>query len=74
MKAGVSIDKTYIFQEIFEERSFRLTNCDHLHLKIPFVHRQEQKNIRNKISGMEVSAIFDGTTHTCETRVILLQL
>ena len=31
MKAGVLIDKTDCFQEILEERSFRLTSCDHLH-------------------------------------------
>ncbi len=67
MKAGIPIN---CFHEIFEESSFRLTSCDRLRQLIPFIHQQEQKNIKSLING---TIIFDGTTHVCEALVIVLR-
>ena len=71
-KMFILLNKIDACRELLEENSYRLCDSSHLHDLIPFIHKQEQQSIQDQICGKNVSVIFDGTTHVCETLAIIL--
>ena len=72
MKAGVALEID-CYRGFLEENTYRLTESQHLHRLIPFIHYQEVTKVTKCIKGKCVSVIFDETTHVCEAMVIVLK-
>ena len=73
MNAGVPLEKIYIFRDILEENSLRLTCSQTMRELVPFICKHEVKNLMDEINKKPVSVIFYGTTHVCEAMVIVLR-
>ena len=59
--------------DLLEEHAFSLSGRQHLSKTILFIYQQEIDEIKQEISGKEVSAIFDGTTHVDEALAVILR-
>ena len=58
MRAGIPLNKINACREFYQ-----LCDSSHLHDSIPFIHKQEQQSVQDRISDKNVYVIFDGTTH-----------
>ena len=73
LKAGIPLSKVDCMRDLLEEHAFSLSGRQHLSETIPFIHQQEIDEIKQEISGKEVSVIFDGTTHVDEALAVVLR-
>ena len=73
LRAAVPLNKLDLFRDLLEEHAFRLTDRRHMSDIIPFIHDQEQDQIKAEISGQDVSVIFDGTTRSGEALAIIVR-
>ena len=73
LKAGIPLSKVDCMRDLLEEHAFSLSGRQHLSETIPFIHQQEIDEIKQEISGKEVSVIFDGTTHVEEALAVVLR-
>ena len=72
LKAGVPLSKVDLFRDLLEEHGYALTSSTNLRQLIPFIYQKELSRIKQKILNQPLSIIFDGTTHVCETFVVVL--
>ena len=73
LRAGIPLNKLDVFRELFEENGCRLTDKRNMFDLIPFIQKCETGAISEEIKGMDVSVIFDGTTHLGEALAIVLR-
>ena len=73
LKAGIPLSKVDCMRDLLEEHAFSLSGRQHLSETIRFIHQQEVEQIKEEISGKEVSVIFDGTTHVDEVLAVCRQ-
>ena len=62
LRAGVLLNKLYLFRELLEEGGYRLTDRRHMSDVIPLIHQQEVELLKVELAGKCMSVIFDGTT------------
>ena len=58
LKAGVPVSKIDSFRDILEEHGLSLSGRQHLSELIPFILHQEKAQIKEEISGRQLSVIF----------------
>lgn len=58
LRAGVALNKTDIFRDVFEEHGFRLACRRTLSDNIPFIHSQEISLMETEISAKEYCSCF----------------
>ena len=73
LRAAVPLSKLDAFRDLLEENAVRLTDRRHMSDLIPFLHSQEQDNIKAEVSNRPVSVIFDGTTRLGEALAIVVR-
>ena len=73
LTAGIPLSKVDCMRDLLEEHAFSLSGRQHLSETIPFIHQQEIDEIKQEISGKDVSVIFDGTTHVDEALAVVLR-
>ena len=73
LKAGVPLTKLDCFRGILEESAFNLSSSQHMRELIPFIHKEQQCEIKREITNRQVAVIYDGTTHVCEAMVVILR-
>ena len=71
--AAVHLAKLDTFRGLLEESALRLTDRRHMSDLIPFVHSQEQSDIKTEICDRPISVIFDGTTRLGEALAIVVR-
>ena len=71
--AAVPLAKLDTFRGLLEESALRLTDRRHMSDLIPFVHSQEQSDIKTEICDRPISVIFDGTTRLGEALAIVVR-
>ena len=73
LKAGVPLNKLHHFQDLLEERAYKLGDTRGMHDLIPFVADDEQKRIKKEVEGKDVSVVFDGTTRLGEALAVIVR-
>ena len=73
MGAAIPLSKLDAFRDLLEENAVRLTDRRHMSDLIPFLHAQEQDDIKSEISERPLSVIFDGTTRLGEAMAIVVR-
>ena len=74
LRATIPLSKLDAFRDILEENAVRLTDRRHMSDLIPFLHSQEQDNIKSEIPERPLSVIFDGTTRLGEAIAIIVMI
>lgn len=72
LRAEIAINKVDDLRELLEE-GYRLSNSMNMRQLVPFILSEELNKVKQEISGMSISIIFDGTTHVAEAFVLLVQ-
>ena len=73
LRAGIPLNKIGLLRDLLEEGGYHLCDRRFLYDLIPFVVKEEEMQIKDKIYNKHVGVIFDGTTHTCEALAIILR-
>ena len=73
LRGGVPMSKVNVFRELFEETGFRLTDTRYMLDLFPFILKEIETKIKQKIEGKHVSVILDGITRLGEALAIVLQ-
>ncbi len=73
LKAAIPLTKLDVFRDLLEESAVRLTDRRHMSDLIPFLHSQEEEQIKSEISNKPLSIIFDGTTRLGEALAIVVR-
>ena len=73
LKAGVPLNKLHHFQDLLEERAYKLGDTRGMHDLIPFVADDEQKRIKKEVEGKDVSFVFDGTTRLGDALAVIVR-
>ena len=73
LHAAVLLSKLDALRDLLEENMFRLTDRRHMSDLVPFIHTQEQADIKAEISGKPVSVVFDGTTSLGEAMAVVVR-
>ena len=73
LKAAVPHSKVDLFRDLLEEHGYALTSSTNVRQLIPFIHQEELSRIKQEILNQSLSIIFNGTTHVCETFVVVLR-
>ena len=73
LKAAIPLSKLDAFRDLLEENAVRLTDRRHMSDLVPFLHSQEQDDIKSEISNRPLSVIFDGTTRLGEALAIVVR-
>ena len=61
------------FQEILEENGYRLCTQRYMFDLISFILNEEVAQIKSKINGKFIGAVFHGTTHICEALAVVIR-
>ena len=73
LRAGVALNKTDIFRDVFKEHGFRLACRRTLSDNIPFIHSQEISLVKTEISKKNIAVVFDGTSRLGEVFAIVVR-
>ena len=73
LRAGVALNKTDIFRDVFKEHGFRLACRRTLSDNIPFIHGQEISLVKTEISKKNIAVVFDGTSRLGEVFAIVVR-
>ena len=73
LRAGVALNKTDIFRDVFEEHGFTLAGRRTLSDNIPFIHGQEISVVKTEISKKNIAVVFDGTSRLGEAFAIVVR-
>ena len=73
LKSGICISAIDKLRPLLEEHGERLTGRQHLADLIPMVLGSERKFVKDKIAGLDISIVFDGTTVMCEAFALVVK-
>jgi hypothetical protein len=75
MKAGIPLEKLECqeLRDLLQENGYRLTDARHMRDLVPFIHQQEQDNLKTELKGRDLSITFDGTSRLGEVLAVVVR-
>ncbi len=74
IKAGIPLEKLECqeLRDLLQENGYRLTDARHMRDLVPFIHQQEQDNLKTELKGRDLSITFDGTSRLGEVLAVVV--